>query len=621
MKFLTIFLLGATIIFSQTSGCIGPGTLKVSSGSTVGVYQCAPCPTGSVGATICTFSPGGPPPPPHAPIITNVRASVTTTTALVTWTTDLPGSSQLISLDPNDNSTAFRRYPEPYDPTLVTSHSVTIPNLVPGKAYSLYEVSIGSTGLIGDTRSTGQYTNFSTTLADATLPTVIRVDTLGPTHVYAGSDLYFTYNPVATAGKIISPWTVPAFQVSGLDPSISVHVMCAPNPDLANEAADSWNGQCYDLNAATIRLRTTVSTPLGGYTGAFIYKDGAGVLANYKYTFSVVAAPAPITRTPPTSYPPIPALAKWSSTMTTLADYYCHVIDPAQGYYIAGEGQDWYYDGGRVFQQVADYTGNSAWLPCAEHVLQWYGPLVNSRQGHLPGSYLNFPWGLAMHFWRNGDTMSKQAVTYLGQQNMSGADPWYGTLVDPLRLRELAYGIDCMDAAAEVGQPTNHAMSVALSAAINQADELYTSPPHTFEQSFYGGLLAEALINHYSVVSPDPRIPPAIKALLDFTWQYSADPSNGALDYNTLYIPRYQFHSLNNLMIPAYAWYWALTGDATYLTRGDFLFQHALDDDISFSGKVFSQNYKWSFDYVRYRSGTFQSTIDPSSNKPPVNKP
>jgi hypothetical protein len=67
---------------------------------------------------------------------------------------------------------------------------------------------------------------------------------------------------------------------------------------------------------------------------------------------------------------------------------------------------------------------------------------------------------------------------------------------------------------------------------------------------------------------------------------------------------------------PAYAWYWNLTGDTLSLNRGDELFQHALDDPAHtiWSGKQFSQIYKWTFDYVRWRSGLATSGVVSENN-------
>ncbi|MCL4852132.1 MAG: hypothetical protein KJZ78_12225 [Bryobacteraceae bacterium] len=56
-------------------------------------------------------------------------------------------------------------------------------------------------------------------------------------------------------------------------------------------------------------------------------------------------------------------------------------------------------------------------------------------------------------------------------------------------------------------------------------------------------------------------------------------------------------------MVPAFGWYYSVTQDPLYRDRGDEIWSHALDDDISYSGKIFSQNYRWSFDYIRWRRG------------------
>ena len=49
-------------------------------------------------------------------------------------------------------------------------------------------------------------------------------------------------------------------------------------------------------------------------------------------------------------------------------------------------------------------------------------------------------------------------------------------------------------------------------------DRLFTSAVNQdVNQTFYNGLMAEALINYYQLTQ-DPRIPPTIKKLLDWEW-------------------------------------------------------------------------------------------------------
>jgi hypothetical protein len=75
------------------------------------------------------------------------------------------------------------------------------------------------------------------------------------------------------------------------------------------------------------------------------------------------------------------------------------------------------------------------------------------------------------------------------------------------------------------------------------------------------------------------------------------------------------------LVVPAFAWYWRQSGDSVYQQRGDELFAHALDADISYSGKIFAQNYRWTFDYVRWRSGGTSSAWLQGSNPATVVTP
>lgn len=65
----------------------------------------------------------------HYPIITNVQITIT---GLVTWTTDIPATSQV-----NLGTSPMLGVLTPYDPTLVTSHSVQLTGLTNGVLYYL----------------------------------------------------------------------------------------------------------------------------------------------------------------------------------------------------------------------------------------------------------------------------------------------------------------------------------------------------------------------------------------------------------------------------------------------------------------------------------------------------
>jgi hypothetical protein len=82
--------------------------------------------------------------------------------------------------------------------------------------------------------------------------------------------------------------------------------------------------------------------------------------------------------------------------------------------------------------------------------------------------------------------------------------------------------------------------------------------------------------------------------------------------------------ALNNLISPMYAWLYHKTGLSQYQTEGDEIWQHGILYDgaaggafnqigagngptAGNSGKVFSEGYYWSFDYVKWRGATTPS--------------
>ncbi len=80
-------------------------------------------------------------PPSLFPAITNVATNLTTTTATLTWLTDMPSTSQV-----NYGTTPAYGSSSPLDSTLTNSHSVTLTGLTPGTTYDFQLVSVSTTG-------------------------------------------------------------------------------------------------------------------------------------------------------------------------------------------------------------------------------------------------------------------------------------------------------------------------------------------------------------------------------------------------------------------------------------------------------------------------------------------
>ena len=547
-----------------------------------------------------------------APVISNAQvAGTTTVTATVTWLTDVPASSQVVFVDGSVDATPTGRTPE--DKTLVNTHVAVVPNLTPNTNYFVYVVSRAADGTVSSTFP--NFLNFQTGAIDTTAPEDYVLRTHGSKTVHAGSDLYFNLHSTLLAGQSNHLYYD---SVSGLPPSISLHFICRSYMPTINEDNDclqdyatgryySWNGADMDHSSeeAVVRLRTTAQTTPGTYS-VTIQTSSGGVSHSLVYTFNVVATAVPVVKQSAVTAPPVPGLRNWETSMTTLGNQWC---DTSQIFSFGTESQVWYYDGGRVYQQLADYTGNSHWLDCARNILFQYRDNILSRGGSMQG-WRVFTQGLTMNYLRTADSGSRDAVISMAQ-NSAYASSSGGNDVN--LIRETAYIVETYVKQQQLTGVVNPHLAKAVDYLLGDFDVIFRSDPNAYQQSFFDGLAAEALIQYYEV-SSDPRVPVAIKTMLDFIWTNCWDQNTHMLLYSPLATPGAYETVSNNLVAPAFAWYWNVTGDTTYLTRGDELFVHALDQDITYSGKIFSQNYHWSFDYLRWRSGGRYSETNPAAN-------
>src|SRR5207302_11359528 len=139
------------------------------------------------------------------------------------------------------------------------------------------------------------------------------------------------------------------------------------------------------------------------------------------------------------------------------------------------------------------------------------------------------------------------------------------------------------------------------------------------------GLTAEALIGYYQKTN-DPRIFLAIKTAMDWLWANAWVPSNQAFWYqNWVPDPSQPLPAttvapdLNLLIAPAYAWLYQMTGDTTYRDEGDQIFAGGVAGAYLAGSKQFNQNYKWSFDYVKWRTALSWATLPTVSLTSPAN--
>lgn len=263
------------------------------------------------------------------------------------------------------------------------------------------------------------------------------------------------------------------------------------------------------------------------------------------------------------------------------------------------ESQMWYYDGDRVARQIAEYTDTPSWLECAAKSRALYRGYVLQNGGKLPG-YRVFPHGLYMDFVATGDEESKRAVLLLASASAfaskSGA-------VDTVNSRETAFLLNARRLANKLG--ATHDLGFMAATALGHLDQWVRNRPYT--QPFMMGLTMEALIGYHEDTG-DGRVLQVIQPALDLLWEQYWDAGTKGFRYDdkaTTGAP-----DLNMLIAPAFAWVYRMTGDVEYLERGDEVFNGGVAGAYLGQGKQFSQQYRWSFDYVRW--------VKPSADAPPA---
>jgi hypothetical protein len=196
-----------------------------------------------------------------------------------------------------------------------------------------------------------------------------------------------------------------------------------------------------------------------------------------------------------------------------------------------------------------------------------------------------------------------------------------GGRVDDDRIRETAYAVEVYTVAESMlGYARNpnlqRAAEFLMGMLLSYTDG---TSRYSMNQTFMDGLAMEALIDYYQLTN-DSRVPFVVKRMLDSIWAnydqinhvivYDPDPNGPHCFDNSIWwgsaggdcaLHPTTGKILHNLITGAFAWYWSVSGNDTYRSEGDELFQHTLDA-VPYTGKEFSQAYRWSFYYVSTRT-------------------
>lgn len=438
-----------------------------------------------------------------------------------------------------------------------------------------------------------------------------------PANVYPGDTLYAGLSLTDPEG---TPYTLESVRLgtTDLDHEVQCRRLLKPMGLVVVLTCSKDSSGKY---AATVPDEMTVSAQVpalapAAYTLTLTLKVNGASRALTR-TVTVRARPAAYPAPPPITGTAVPGLALWETTMTSLGNKWCPGVNQMD---FGNYNQVWYYDGARAYFQMADYTGNASWENCALNIARQYRDYVLKWNGNVP-DWAVYPHGLRMAYQRSGDTSFRDAVLRLSTQAAKAQFVLGG---DDEAVREIAYIVNAHVEAERLGAGRHPHLAKRVDYLLGYFDRVFAQGSYPIHQTVTDALAAEALIYYYELTN-DSRVPAAIQSMLDWTWDlgwnkttnklvfnpepYGAKCREKCLEYFTEWV---------NLTAPAFAWYWNLTGNSLYQFRGDELFRHALDTDISSTGKLFSQNYKWSFEYVRWRKatrtdGACQYVITPST--------
>ncbi len=405
---------------------------------------------------------------------------------------------------------------------------------------------------------------------------------------------------------------------------------------LANGTANCFwkNGYYWSYGgeqAMWIRLDISPDAPTGPSPLSFTMHCNTGKCADevVSVTFTVEEL-IPLAKNPPTTAPPVPGKSLWESQMIARAAQWCPdkskgTINwapfPAFSFGSTGENQVWYYDSAWVYHQIADYTGDPQWRNCAKTISTQYAQALIMANGQFSAFNRYFSDGLVRSY-PSPNSEGAAAAALVWDKNARGG-------ISSVAIRETAYALEAgMSLAKMKGwRKFQQIPDADLKSRIQQKADLlwgamadYTDNPFAYFQSFMAGLGMRAALEWYHF-SGDERMPVAVRDLVDLMGaeMYGSDASHpseiswmrgiaavGSRDqgptcaYNCA---PYSAAELHALFVPAWAFLWQRTGNDAYRLQGDAMWSTIWTRNIAYSGKIFGQSFRWSFDYVAWREG------------------
>lgn len=326
-----------------------------------------------------------------------------------------------------------------------------------------------------------------------------------------------------------------------------------------------------------------------------------------------------------------------------------------------------YYDGVKALWEFYELTHDTSDLTVQERALREQIPsyidkakkIIAQRYIQAPwggGGYQAFPHGLAYLYQSTSDNEA-----YLGLKDLRNESNWM-SMLNPSRestgySRDVAYTLQVGIIAEKMKIPLSVSLTnaelikgnleYALSHLRQWHSGVFYDEEFSSRSSFMTGLTMHALIEYYERIFPDPRIPGAVKDILDDLWRevwhddvtnpspetlgdgssYAGMEPGGAFwvyaDWveNMYVIDRNHYPSsqdvatTHNLIIgPAYAWYATISGDEEYVLRAVKIFEGVIANLSMYNvnGQMW-EGMRYDYDLIRWYRQFYATTCSNST--------
>ena len=312
--------------------------------------------------------------------------------------------------------------------------------------------------------------------------------------------------------------------------------------------------------------------------------------------------------------PAAPNLALWESNMKTYGAQHCQALlntSSSFDYKLAAT----YYDAQWVFYNIFDYTKDTKWLTCAQNAEAIYRDQYLFPNNAVVPGYWIFSEGLTRDYLYSGDTRSRDAAVLLSKNASYALDsaPLSWT-ADSTMSREVAYNMLAFMNAEILGQPRRTRLLDFKNQALGHMNQWFVTRNAPYIRPFMVGLTAHALINYADSIG-DAQILPLLKTAADSMWNSMWLPTQNSFQYTNVDTALFSSSAfgyntggkeaapdLNLLIAPMYAWIYNKTGDIKYLNQADAIFNGGVTQSYLTNAKQFNQNYRWSFEYLKWRN-------------------